>query len=176
MLNLKHGQRRIGAENLVQMFAHTAAARKLNDGVAGNVPKPHLGLLRQGMIRAAHQKIAIGMQEFAVQVRHVSPTRGHGEIDLPALHHVQAGVQQGVAQVHHDARMRLSEAGQQARQPARRQRRQRGQRHAATAAGGVVAHVFHDQVHIRQQAAGGRIQHPALGGQLHMPGVAVKQP
>ncbi|KAG1212800.1 hypothetical protein G6F68_021816 [Rhizopus microsporus] len=70
------------------------------------------------MICSAHQEIAVGVQEFAVQVRHVRPAGRHGKVDLTALHHVQAGVQQRIAQVQHDARVRLAEARQQAWQPA----------------------------------------------------------
>ncbi|MNT44484.1 hypothetical protein D3C72_1810130 [compost metagenome] len=127
------------------------------------------------MVGAADQEIAVGVQEFAVQVRHIRAARGHGKIDHPVLHHVQAGIEQGVAQVQHDARMFFAKPRQQARQPACRQRGQRGQRHAAPPARGMVAQVAHDQVHVGQQAARGCVQHPAFGRQLHAARIAVEQ-
>ncbi|MNV67392.1 hypothetical protein D3C71_1601950 [compost metagenome] len=175
MFDFEHGQGRVGAQRLVQMFAHTAAARKLDNGMPHDVAQPHPALRGKRMVSPAHQEVAVGMQELAIQVRHVRAAGRHREIDLSALHHVQAGIQQPVAQVQHDAGMRLAEAGQQTRQPTGRQRRQRRQRHAAAAAGGMVAQVFHDKVHIRQQAASGGVQHSAFGRQFHMSRVAVEQ-
>ena len=176
VFDLENRQRRLGAQRFVQMFAHTAAARKLDDGMTQHVAQTHARLASQGMVRAAHQKVAVRVQEFALQIRHVRPPRGHGKIGHAALHHVQARIEQGVAQVQHDARVILLEPRQQIGQPTRRQRRQRGQCHPAPAPVRQVAQVAHCQVHVRQQPARGRIQHTAFGSQLHVPRVAVKEP
>ncbi len=163
-------------ERGLQVLAHAARARQVDERPCGEVAHAQLACARERMVGAAHEVEVVAAEQLGAQLGCVGTDRREREIGAPARDALDARLRQCVGDLELDARVRRAVTGQHAGQPARRERRQQRERNAAAAARRMVAHSRQRAVEFAEHAPRRAFERAALDGQLHMPRAAVEQP
>jgi len=176
LIDLHHRVHRLRPEGGVEVLAHAAGPRQVDEGPRRQVAQPdRRARPGQRMVGAADEMEVVGAEHLRLQLRRLGAHRGEREVGLHRHHPLDARLREHVGDLDRDARVEGAKARQHRRQPAGGERRQERQRHPAAAQRCTVVHPGDGVVELGQCAPCGALEVGAFDRRRDMALAAVEE-
>jgi hypothetical protein len=176
LIDLHHRVHRLRPERGVEVLAHAAGPRQVDEGPGRQIAQPdRRARLGQRMVGAADEMEVVGAEHLRLQLGRLGAHGGEGEVGLHRHHPLDARLREHVGDLDRDAGMEGAKARQHRRQPAGGERRQERQRDPAAAQRRAVVHAGDGVVELGQRAPCRTLEVGAFGRGRDMALAAVEE-
>ena len=158
LIDLHHRVHRLRMERRVEVLAHAARARQVDERPRGEVAQ--LDRLRGGerMVGAADEVEVVGAEDVGLQLGRLGAHRREREVGAHRRHALDAGLREHVGDVDRDAGIARPVAREDVGQPAGGERRQQRERDPAAAQRGAVVDAGDRGVELGEDAPRRRLE------------------